>query len=261
MPAVSAEHIAFVYADDLWVADRDGKNAAPAHLRHRRRDRTRSSRPTARPSPSPPSTTATLDVYTIPRRGRRADAADLAPGAGRRPRLHARRQVVLFSSPRAASNNRHTPALHRAARRAGCRRRLPIPYGVRGGLLARRQAHRLHAAPRRDRAVEALPRRHARPHLDLRRRDDHDVDADPAAGGPLQRPRPELGRQHRLLPLRPQRRVQPVRLRHRREGRQAAHAVRATSRSSTSPPTASRSSSSRPATCTPSTPARRRRSG
>src|SRR5262245_32511747 len=26
MPAVSAKHIAFVYADDLWVADRDGKN-------------------------------------------------------------------------------------------------------------------------------------------------------------------------------------------------------------------------------------------
>src|SRR5215211_3071135 len=26
MPAVSAKHVAFVYADDLWVADRDGKN-------------------------------------------------------------------------------------------------------------------------------------------------------------------------------------------------------------------------------------------
>jgi tricorn protease len=27
MPAISARQIAFVYADDLWVADRDGKNA------------------------------------------------------------------------------------------------------------------------------------------------------------------------------------------------------------------------------------------
>src|SRR5262245_55749514 len=26
-PAVTARHVAFVYADDLWVADRDGKNA------------------------------------------------------------------------------------------------------------------------------------------------------------------------------------------------------------------------------------------
>src|SRR5262245_2534024 len=26
MPAVTAKNIAFVYADDLWVADRDGKN-------------------------------------------------------------------------------------------------------------------------------------------------------------------------------------------------------------------------------------------
>src|SRR5262245_34059618 len=25
-PAVSARHVAFVYADDLWLADRDGKN-------------------------------------------------------------------------------------------------------------------------------------------------------------------------------------------------------------------------------------------
>ena len=26
-PTLSARHVAFVYADDLWVADRDGKNA------------------------------------------------------------------------------------------------------------------------------------------------------------------------------------------------------------------------------------------
>src|SRR4051812_13236660 len=25
-PAISAQHIAFIYGDDLWLADRDGKN-------------------------------------------------------------------------------------------------------------------------------------------------------------------------------------------------------------------------------------------
>ena len=28
-PAVSANHIAFVYAEDLWVADLDGRNPRP----------------------------------------------------------------------------------------------------------------------------------------------------------------------------------------------------------------------------------------
>ncbi len=45
------------------------------------------------------------------------------------------------------------------------------PVGLRGRVLARRRVHRLHAGPRRQRAVEALPRRHALAHLDLQRQD------------------------------------------------------------------------------------------
>ena len=74
------------------------------------------------------------------------------------------------------------------------------------------------------RAVEALPRRHALAHLGLHAAS-HDDRANPAAGGTLQRPRPEVDRRHGLLPLRPRRRVQPVfAYDPRSQEREAAHA-------------------------------------
>ena len=58
-PAVGAKNIAFVYADDLWVADLDGKNPRRLTSDIGVESQPGASRPTARPSPSAPSTTAT----------------------------------------------------------------------------------------------------------------------------------------------------------------------------------------------------------
>ena len=167
MPAVSADHIAFVYADDLWVADLDGKNARRLTSDIGVEIASRSSRPTARPSPSAPSTTATLDVYTIPVERRRADAADLAPRPGRRPRLHARRQgrAVLVAARTSSPTGTRNSSPCRST--GGMPTQLPIPYGVEASYSP--DGSHIAYTPLGDRtaAVEALPRRHARPHLDL----------------------------------------------------------------------------------------------
>ena len=77
MPAISAERIAFVYADDLWVADRDGKNA-----RRLTSDIGVEMNPVFSPDGQTIAFSAqydgNLDVYTIPADRRRADPAHLA---------------------------------------------------------------------------------------------------------------------------------------------------------------------------------------
>src|SRR6187397_1407139 len=65
MPAISAKNIAFVYADDLWVAERDGKN--PRRLTS---DIGVESRPVFSPDGTLIAFSAqydgNMDVYTIP---------------------------------------------------------------------------------------------------------------------------------------------------------------------------------------------------
>ena len=223
-PAVSAKHIAFVYADDLWVADLDGKQRPPAHQRHRRRVAARSSRPTARPSPSPPSTTATST--STPSRSRAARPTRLTwhPGPDVVRGFTPDGKAVLFSSPRHVSNNRHTQ-LFTVPLTGGMPTQLPDPLRRRGELLARRRAHRLHAARRPHAAVEALPRRHPLAHLDLPHARTTPSTQIPQPEGRCNDLDPQLGRRHRLLPLRPRRRVQPVRLRRGAQEGQAADQV------------------------------------
>ena len=101
MPAVSAKNIAFVYAEDLWVADLDGKN--PRRLTT---DLGVESNPVFSPDGQTIAFSAqydgNTDVYTIPLGGRHADAAHVAPRPGHRSRLHAGRQgrAVLLAAPR-----------------------------------------------------------------------------------------------------------------------------------------------------------------
>ena len=113
-PAVSARHVAFIYADDLWVAELDGQN-----VRRLTSDIGVESNPVFSPDGATIAFSAqydgNIDVYTIPVERRRAGAADLAPGAGLRPRLHAGRQggAVLLAAARV-----HRPlhaTVHRAA--------------------------------------------------------------------------------------------------------------------------------------------------
>ena len=87
MPAVSAKNIAFVYADDLWVADRDGKN--PRRLTS---DIGVETNPVFSPDGSIIAFTAqydgNADVYTIPVGG----IAGLEAPGNRQLRRHTARQ-------------------------------------------------------------------------------------------------------------------------------------------------------------------------
>jgi tricorn protease len=127
-PAVSERHIAFVYADDLWVADLDGKNV-----------RRLTTDPGAETNPvfSPDGQTIAFsgqydgntDVFVVP----------VAGGPPKRLTSHPSPDVVrgwtpdgksvLFSSPRNASNNRYSQ-LYTVPVTGGMPEQLPIPNGV-----------------------------------------------------------------------------------------------------------------------------------
>ena len=113
-PAVSQRHIAFIYADDLWIADGEGRN--PRRL-------TVHPGVEANPVFSPDGKSVAFsgqydgntDVYLVPVEGGNADSAH-APSRGRhRSRLHARRQA---GAVRVAAQRLHAEVsalLHSAA--------------------------------------------------------------------------------------------------------------------------------------------------
>ena len=147
-PAVSATHVAFIYAGDLWSARLDGTDV---------RRLTTSEGPVSNPAFSPDGRTLAFsaqydgntDVYVVAGRRRRADAADVASGrrtSSRASRPTARRS--LFTSPRAVFTSRYTQ-FFTVPVAGGVETPLPIPNAARATLLARRPAHRLQPARRR----------------------------------------------------------------------------------------------------------------
>ena len=191
MPAVSAKNIAFVYADDLWVADLDGKNPrqlttdlgveiAPGLLTRRADDclQCRLRRQYRR--------------LHHPRWAAAADAADLASGPGHRSRVHAGRQerpllVEHDMSIRIATHNCLPFRLDRrdaesTANSVGIRGR----YSPDGEYIA--------YTPVRDASAQWKHYRggtHS-PHLDLQRQDARSR-RDSATEGSVQRPRSRTG--------------------------------------------------------------------
>ena len=144
-PATNGTHVAFVYADDLWVAKLDGTD-----VRRLTTDDGVESRPAFSPDGKLIAFSAqydgNTDVLRRAGRGRRAEAADLAPRPRLRAGLHAwTGSSVLFTSGRAAFTGALPAPLHRArrGRRGGA---VAHPERVPGDVLARRPAHRLQPA-------------------------------------------------------------------------------------------------------------------
>jgi tricorn protease len=127
-PAVSAKHVAFIYADDLWIADIDGKNA-----RRLTSDIGIESHPCFSPDGKIIAFSAqydgNTDVYTIPTEGGAPTRLTWHPGADIVRGFAPDGQAVLFSSPRQSFTNRHTQ-LYTVPLKGGMATKLPIPNGV-----------------------------------------------------------------------------------------------------------------------------------
>jgi tricorn protease len=133
-PAVSATHIAFVYADDLWVADLDGRNV------HRL---TTASNIESAPFFSPDGQSiaisarheGNIDVYLVPVSGGPLRRLTWHPDADIVRGFTADGKAVLFSSPRQVFTRRYTQ-LFTVPLTGGMPTELPIPNGVQGSFSA-----------------------------------------------------------------------------------------------------------------------------
>ena len=133
-PTVSATHIAFVYANNIWIVERSGGLA---------RRLTSFQGQTTNPHFSPDGSTIAFsgdyagntDVYVVPAAGGRTAAADLAPWRRCRSGVDARRQVgALRVGPRHVGAERGASFLDSAGRRAASSEPLPLPRAYQGKL-------------------------------------------------------------------------------------------------------------------------------
>jgi len=127
MPAVSAKNIAFVYAEDLWVADGDGKN--PKRLTS---DIGVESNPVFSPDGQTIAFSAqydgNTDVYTIPTTGGAVTRLTSHPARDTVRGFTPDGKSVLFASPRNAHSVRHDQ-LFTVPLAGGMPTQLPIPWG------------------------------------------------------------------------------------------------------------------------------------
>jgi tricorn protease len=127
-PAISAKHIAFIYADDLWVADLDGRN-----VRRLTTDIGIESLPVFAPDGQTIAFSAqydgNTDVYTIPVAGGAPTRLTWHPGADLVRGFTPDGKAVLFSSARHVFTNRYAQ-LFTVPLTGGMPSQLPIPHGV-----------------------------------------------------------------------------------------------------------------------------------
>jgi tricorn protease len=127
-PAVSARHVAFVYADDLWLADIDGGN-----VRRLTSDTGVESNPVFSPDGQTLAFSAqyegNTDVYVIPVTGGAPTRLTWHPDADVVRGWTPDGKAVLFSSRRNASNNRYSQ-LYTVPATGGMPAQLPIPNGT-----------------------------------------------------------------------------------------------------------------------------------
>ncbi|HEY1186018.1 MAG TPA: hypothetical protein VGE74_00115, partial [Gemmata sp.] len=127
MPAVSAKNIAFVYAEDLWVADASGKN--PRRLTT---DLGLEANPVFAPDGQTIAFSAQFDgntdVYTIPVTGGAPTRLTSHPAPDTVRGFTPDGKGVLFSSPRHVYSNRYQQ-LFTVPLTGGMPTQLPIPWG------------------------------------------------------------------------------------------------------------------------------------
>src|SRR5438132_6715551 len=106
-PAVSASQVAFIYADDLFVCDLDGRN-----VRRLTSDQCIESNPVFAPDGKTIAFSAqyegNTDVYTIPSEGGAPTRLTWHPGPDLVRGFTPDGKAVLFSSPRHVFTNRYT---------------------------------------------------------------------------------------------------------------------------------------------------------
>ena len=144
-PAITEGKIAFVYADDIWVADADGSNPRRV-TSHPGEEQNPYFSPDGKHIAFTASYDGNDDVYVIPTEGGEPTRLTWHPGddivRGFTPD-----GKVLFSSQRAVFSRRHAQ-FYTVGIAGGVPDRLPIPTGRQGGHLARREIPGLYAAGR-----------------------------------------------------------------------------------------------------------------
>ncbi len=149
-PAVSAAHVAFIYADDMWVADLDGKN-----VRRLTSDTGIESHPVFSPDGKTIAFSAqyegNTDVYTIPVEGGSPKRLTWHPGVDLVRGFTPDGKAVVFSSPRSVFTNRYAQ-LFTVPLAGGMPTQLPMPNGVQASFAA--DGERIAYTPIADRSAQ-----------------------------------------------------------------------------------------------------------
>jgi len=146
-PSISATHVAFGYANNIWVTERAGGNA---------RRLTSFQGQTTNPKFSPDGATiafsgdygGNVDVYTVPVEGGEPKRLTWHPGADTVQGWTADGASVMFASARATSAPNATPRFWTVPTKGGVEVPLPLPRGYQGKISpdGRRIAYRMNTS-------------------------------------------------------------------------------------------------------------------
>ena len=205
-PAITEGKIAFVYADDIWVADSDGSNPRRV-TSHPGEEQNPYFSPDGKHIAFTASYDGNVDVYVIPTEGGEPTRLTWHPGddivRGFTPD-----GKVLFSSQRAVFSRRHAQ-FFTVGIAGGVPQRLPVPTADKGAISPDGKYLAYTPLGETFPPVEELSRRHRL--ADLGPQAGRPVARrDPQARRRLQRHRADVDRRDGLLPLRSRRRVQSL---------------------------------------------------
>ena len=161
-PAISASHVAFIYAGDLFVADL-GATANPTNVRRLTTDDGVESNPVFSPDGRTIAFSAqydgNTDVYTVPVSGGAPTRLTWHPGADIVQTVTPDGTAVLFTSQRATFTGRYTQ-LFTVPVKGGIEEALPIPNAARATYSPDGQRIAYSPIAASAPAVEAVSRRH-----------------------------------------------------------------------------------------------------